>query len=354
LPSLMNALVLQEYLKLELMQYPVPEIGDDEVLVRNRAVGICGSDVHGIDGSTGRRNPPLILGHETAGEVAATGKNAPRFRPGDRVFVDSTVYCGKCRNCLRGSTNMCASAQVLGCSPVKEEWRRHGCFAEFTAVPERIVHALPDNVSFHRAALIEPLAVGRHAISLTNIPDDKPVVVVGTGLVGLALISQLRADGYSVIAINRGQERLNYAMALGATGLLMNSERLVEQVMDMTDGGPEAVFEAVGEHETISLAHRLLTIPGGGQLTILGNMSKTACMPVQTTTTRQVKIQGCRAFPASCVPPCIRLLEEGRVSVDAWITATCDLPAAANWLLGLNSGAAKAIKIIVEPNGVAQ
>jgi L-iditol 2-dehydrogenase len=310
--------------------------------------------VHGVDGSTGRRKPPLILGHEAAGEVVETGTRVTHFRPGDRVFIDSTVYCGACRNCLRGRTNMCATAQVLGCAPVKEEWSRHGCFAQYTAVPERIAHNLPDNVSFHRAALIEPLAVGRHAIALTEIPDDKPVVVVGTGLVGLSLIAQLRADGYEVIAINRGAERLKPAIALGATGLLMGSERLVEQVMDLTGGGPEAVFEAVGEQDTISLAHRLLTVPGGGQLTILGNVSKTASMPVQTTTTRQVRIQGSRAFPMSCVAPCIRLLEEGRVQVDSWITATCDLPGAADWLLRLNQGTARAIKVIVEPNGGIQ
>ena len=102
----MNALLLKEYMQLELVDMPVPEIGPEEVLVRVRACGICGSDVHGLDGRTGRRIPPLVMGHEAAGEVVATGAAVVDLTPGDRVTFDSTVYCGRCFYCTRGEMNL--------------------------------------------------------------------------------------------------------------------------------------------------------------------------------------------------------------------------------------------------------
>jgi L-iditol 2-dehydrogenase len=136
------------------MPVPVPAAG--EILVRVRACGICGSDVHGLDGSTGRRIPPLVMGHEAAGEVAAIGAGVSDLAPGDRVTFDSTIFCGRCFFCLRGEVNLCDNREVLGVSP--GPYRRHGAFAEFVAVPRRIVYRLPDTLSFERAALIEAVA----------------------------------------------------------------------------------------------------------------------------------------------------------------------------------------------------
>src|SRR3984957_2410688 len=129
----MNALLLTEYMKLELAPMREPEIGPDDVLVRVRACGICGSDVHGLDGSTGRRIPPLVMGHEAAGEVVRVGSNVRDLEPGERVTFDSTIYCGRCAYCTRGDINLCDNRQVLGVSP--GEYRRHGAFAEYVAVP---------------------------------------------------------------------------------------------------------------------------------------------------------------------------------------------------------------------------
>src|SRR3712207_5767225 len=149
----MKALLLTEYRHLEVTDLPVPEISDDEVLVRVRACGICGSDVHGYDGGSGRRVPPLVMGHEASGVVARAGKNVRRFKEGDRVTFDSTVYCGKCYFCRRGQINLCDHRNVLGVST--GEYRRHGAFAEYVAVPEHILYRLPDSFPFEHAALIE-------------------------------------------------------------------------------------------------------------------------------------------------------------------------------------------------------
>jgi len=113
----MDALLLKEYKHLEMVRMDEPKAGPDDVLVRVRACGICGSDVHGFDGSTGRRIPPLVMGHEAAGEVASVGANVTDLRPGDRVTFDSTIYCGQCYHCARGEVNLCENRQVLGVSP---------------------------------------------------------------------------------------------------------------------------------------------------------------------------------------------------------------------------------------------
>src|SRR5450631_1288665 len=124
----MKALLLSQYRHLELTDLPVPEPRPDEVLIRVAACGICGSDVHGYDGSSGRRIPPIVMGHEAAGTIAACGAAAGAFAVGDRVTFDSTVYCGECPHCRRGAANLCDRRQVLGVSC--DDYRRAGAFAE--------------------------------------------------------------------------------------------------------------------------------------------------------------------------------------------------------------------------------
>src|ERR1035441_3994211 len=167
----MNALLLKDYMNLDLVQMPVPEAGPEDVLVRVRAWGIWCSGGHGFDGSTGRRTPPLVMGHEAAGEIAQTGAGVRDWRMGERVTFDSTIYCGQCFYCARGEVNLCQNRQVLGVSP--GPYRRHGAFAEYVAVPGRIVYRLPANLSFEHAAMIEAVSVAVHAVSLTPVhPGD--------------------------------------------------------------------------------------------------------------------------------------------------------------------------------------
>src|SRR5215471_6722624 len=188
----MNALLLKEYMKLELVDMPLPEIGREDVLIRVRACGICGSDVHGLDGSTGRRIPPLVMGHEAAGTIEAVGDGVADLKAGDRVTFDSTIYCGRCFYCARGEVNLCDNRQVLGVSP--GEYRRHGAFAEFVSVPRRIVYRLPDGLSFDQAALLEAVSVAMHGVNVSPAGAET-ALVVGTGMIGLLTIQALRAAG---------------------------------------------------------------------------------------------------------------------------------------------------------------
>src|SRR5579863_3650205 len=122
----MKALVLQEYKHFVYEDVPDPQVGEHEVLLRVQACGICGSDVHGMDGSTGRRRPPIIMGHEAAGVIAKVGASVQGWSAGDRVTFDSTVYCGQCEFCRRGEINLCDNRRVLGVSC--ETYRQHGAF----------------------------------------------------------------------------------------------------------------------------------------------------------------------------------------------------------------------------------
>src|SRR5687767_9442408 len=178
----MRALLLSDYKKLSVVDMPTPEIAEDDVLVRVRACGICGSDIHGYDGSTGRRIPPLVMGHEAAGVIERVGQRVQGFAAGDRVSFDSTVSCGGCRFCRRGQVNLCDHRMVLGVSC--GDYRRHGAFAEFVVVPARILYRLPATLTFEHAAMAEALAVAVHAVERRRPAADERVAVLGCGMIG--------------------------------------------------------------------------------------------------------------------------------------------------------------------------
>src|SRR5437016_13089609 len=163
----MKALLLSKYRHLEIADLPNPTPGPAEILVKVAACGICGSDVHGYDGSSGRRIPPIVMGHEAAGRVAKVGPQVTGWSEGDRVTFDSTISCGTCRYCAHGEINLCDNRRVLGVSCA--DYSCAGAFAEYVIVPQRIVYRLPDSLSFSEAAMLEAVAVAVHAVALSKI-----------------------------------------------------------------------------------------------------------------------------------------------------------------------------------------
>src|ERR1700678_2613448 len=151
----MKALVLKEYNRFAFEEAAEPELGPEAVLVAVKACGICGSDVHGMDGSTGRRQTPIIMGHEAAGVIARVGAAVEEWQPGTRVTFDSTLYCGECEYCRAGQINLCHHRRVLGVSCA--EYRQSGAFAQYVAIPQRALYRLPEGMPFERAAMVEPL-----------------------------------------------------------------------------------------------------------------------------------------------------------------------------------------------------
>jgi L-iditol 2-dehydrogenase len=343
----MEALLLKEYMKLELVRMEEPAIGPEEVLVRVRACGICGSDVHGLDGSTGRRIPPLVMGHEAAGEVVKTGAEVTDLRPGDRVTFDSTIYCGRCYYCTRGDVNLCDNRQVLGVSP--GEYRRHGAFAEYVAVPRRIMYRLPDKLSYEQAALIEAVSVAVHAVNLTEFELGASAVVVGTGMIGLLAVQALRAAGCArVVAVDVDRARLGLALQLGATEAVHSKERdAAEVVRELTGGrGADVALECVGATDPIRTA--IGCVRKGGAVTLVGNIAPNVEIPLQAVVTRQIRLQGSCASNGE-YPAVIDLLAEGVIKVEPLISAVAPLAEGPEWFARLYRHEPNLMKVILRP-----
>src|SRR6266404_3667054 len=286
----MKVLLLSQYKNLEIAELPEPTPGPGEVLVRVAACGICGSDVHGYDGSSGRRIPPIVMGHEAAGIVAALGDGVTDFAEGDRVTFDSTVYCGICAPCRRGEINLCDNRQVLGVSCA--DYRRAGAFAEYVAVPSRIVYRLPDSLSFAEAAMLEAVAVAVHAVSLARISPESTALVVGAGMIGLLAAQALSAAGCTrVFVADIDSSRLKLAQDLGAIAVLSAETDVVAQVLQLSAGaGVDVAVEAVGKTETVTAA--VECVRKGGTVVLVGNISPEITLPLQKVVTRQIRLQG--------------------------------------------------------------
>ncbi len=345
----MKALLLTAPSKLELVDFPDPTPAADEVVVRVRACGICGSDIHGWDGSTGRRHPPLIMGHEAAGEVVSAGPRVTRFRAGDRVTFDSTIYCGECRFCRDGHVNLCENRRVVGVSPV--EYKQHGAFAELVAVPERILYRLPDTLPFPQAAMVEPVSIAVHAVHRTRIAAGSTAVVIGSGMIGLLVIQTLRwAGAKTVIAVDLADNRLERARRLGATHTINSGKAdAAAEVMRLTDGlGADTAFEVVGFTPTLNLA--LATLKRGGACVLVGNLSpRTQDFPLQAVVTKEITITGSCAS-AGEYPLCLELIAKGAINVQPMIEAVVPLADGAGWFEKLSAkDGGKYMKVILSP-----
>jgi L-iditol 2-dehydrogenase len=325
----------------------MPRIGTDEVLVRVRACGICGSDVHGMDGSTGRRIPPIIMGHEAAGEIAAVGDAVSGWKPGNRVTFDSTIYCGRCWHCLRGEVNLCEERRVLGVSC--KEFRRDGAFAEFVAVPARVLCRLPDDLAFEKASMVEAVAVAVHAVKRTLLAANASVAVLGSGMIGLLVVQVLKAAGCGrVIAIDLDADRLKLALKLGATEALQGGlPGLAGEVRRLCDGrGADAVFEVVGAASTLATAVECAR--KGASVTLVGNAEPRVELPLQAVVTRQITLIGSCASSGE-YPECLELVASGRVNVTDFISATAPLEDGARWFERLRSGEKGLMKVLLKP-----
>jgi L-iditol 2-dehydrogenase len=343
----MNALLLREYKHLELIDLPQPEIGPRDLLIRVKACGICGSDIHGYDGSTGRRIPPLVMGHEAAGLVEAAGSEVTHFKAGDRVTFDSTVYCGECFFCLRGQQNLCDNRQVLGVSC--GDYRRNGAFAEFVSVPERICYRLPDNVPFEHAALIEAISVAVHAVSLTPIALNDTAIVVGSGMIGLLIIQSLKLTSCGrIIAIDVDDSKLKVAGQLGADETINSrNEDAKARVLALTRGrGADLALEAVGATDPIQTA--IDCVRKGGVVTLVGNLSPKVQIPLQAVVSRQLKLIGSCASNGE-YPTCIDLLARGAIQVEPMISARAPLSEGVEWFQRLYGKEPNLMKVILQP-----
>lgn len=343
----MKALILTDYGHLEVVETAIPECADDELLIRIAACGVCGSDVHGYDGSTGRRLPPIIMGHEAAGIVETVGSAVSGFQRGNRVTFDSTVFCGKCFFCHRGQFNLCDEREVIGVST--PNFRRMGAFAEYVTVPARIAYHLPDNLPFEHAALIEAVSVAVHAVSLTPIALEDTVVILGAGMIGLlTLQAALLAGAGKVFVFDVDDTRLELARNLGATRTFnsRNTSSAFDLLKLTMDRGADAVLECVGTSITVNLAIDI--VRKGGTVTLVGNIAPTIEMGLQSVVTRQIRLQGSCASSGE-YPACISLISRRAIRVEPLLSAVAPLEDGAMWFRRLHEREPGLLKIVLQP-----
>ena len=346
----MKALLLSKYRHLEITDLPKPTPGPGELLVKVAACGICGSDVHGYDGSSGRRIPPIVMGHEASGRIAASGPQVTGWSEGDRVTFDSTISCGTCWYCSRGQINLCDRRQVLGVSC--SDYRCAGAFAEYVIVPERIVYRLPESLSFSEAAMLEAVAVAVHAVQLSQISPGDRALVLGAGMIGLLTLQALRVTGCtSVYVADIDDSRLKLAKEVGATATFRaTGDELISEIRRLTSGaGVDVALEAVGIDATVRAA--IDSVRKGGTVTLIGNVTPEVTLPLQKAVTRQIRLQGSCAS-AGEYPRAIELVTAGAIKVRPLITAVAPLDEGPRWFERLYSREPNLMKVVLTPGAV--
>jgi L-iditol 2-dehydrogenase len=287
------------------------------------------------------------MGHEAAGVVAAAGSGVTKFKPGDRVTFDSTVYCGQCEFCLQGDINLCNNRQVIGVSC--GDFRRAGAFAEYVVVPQRITYHLPEELEFQEAAMLEAVSVALHAVRVSEMKGGETALVIGAGMIGLLTLQAAKAAGASQVLIaDIDRSRLERAEKLGADAtLLLSGTELVEEILRRTGGrGVDLVLEAVGRDETISAS--IASVRKGGTVTLIGNISPQVKIPLQVVVSRQIRLQGSCASSGE-YPEAMELLANGKIKVKPLITAVAPLSDGPRWFARLHAGEPNLMKVVLDP-----
>ncbi|MGQ9626550.1 MAG: NAD(P)-dependent alcohol dehydrogenase [Anaerolineae bacterium] len=314
----MLAARLHREFDLRIEELPMPEPGEGEVLLKVKAVGICGSDVHYYaEGRIGDAvvAEPVIPGHEFSALVEKLGPGVSRVKVGDRVAVDPARSCGKCEFCLSGNPNLCPKVEFCGTPPVD------GCLLQYMVYPEENLFPLPESIDFAEGAMLEPLGVAIHAVNLSKMKPADTVAVLGCGPIGLLTLQMARVAGASrTFATELLLPRLEMAEKFGATRVInVREEDPVRVIMEETGGrGVDVAFEAAGAQETPQQAAEIAR--PGGRVIVLGIPAEDV-MVMQASTVRRkgLTIKLVRRMKHT-YPRSIALVEGGMVDVRSLIT----------------------------------
>ena len=316
----------------------------DDVLIRVKTVGVCGSEVHAFYGTHPYRRAPVILGHEAAGDVIAVGAAVTHFKPGDRAVVDPQWTCGKCEYCLRGDINLCPSKKVLG----TQVWP--GAFGEYIVVPEETAFHLPDNLSYAQGSLIEPLTIGVHVARRANIQPGQSVAILGTGSIGGMISGVCRASGAAtIITADIHQHCLDAARErLGAThDFLLPDDNFVEKVLGLTGGqGVDAVFIAADEPSLVNTAIQILR--RRGRIVLVALLTEGPLeFPAYPLIAKEGEIFGSLMTNQGDVRRAIELAASGQVDVLAIATHSLPIEQSQRGMEMVHTKADGAIKVLL-------
>ncbi len=342
----MKALVYEGAWQMPLREIEPPVAGPDDVIVTVQAAGVCGSDVHGYTGSTGRRTPGIVMGHEFSGIITSLGTQVEGYNEGDRVVVQPLTTCGSCEMCLAGRPNVCVKRTLIG-------MHTHGAYAEAVSVPRQQLFTLPDNLSWEQGAMVEPLSVALHAANITPLGIMDTVVIVGAGTIGLLALLAVRLKGAGrVIVTDLSKHRLELARQLGADIVVNIAEQdPVEVVRQATRGaGADAAIEAVGITPTVQQALAVTRI--GGNITWIGNSAPEVTLNMQQVVTREITIRGTYGFNNE-FGLAIDALSLGRIDVKPLIERIAPLAEGPELVHDLAKGTLDVAKAILKPQTTA-
>ena len=337
----MKALKYHGPWQLTLEDLPEPVPGPEEVLIRSEAVGICGSDVHGYTGESGRRKAGMVMGHETAGTVVKIGSKVTTLKVGDAVAVFPTLGCGKCKYCLAGNEHICPDKRIIGVNA--GTW---GAMAEYYTCNVKQAILLTTKVDPAIALLAEPLGVALHAINRMKPEKDAVLAIVGAGTIGLALAVVLSSLG-NIFILDKIDDKLAFAKELGAQTINIDREDPLKVIAEKTGGRATGTFEAVGAAATVKTAFELCDF--GGTVVLIGNLAKEFSLPLQGVTSNETTLRGSYGFNRKEYGEAVRIAQENQEVLQKFITGSCTLEETPQVMEDLAKGKRQAMKIVIRP-----
>jgi threonine dehydrogenase-like Zn-dependent dehydrogenase len=341
----MKALVWEGPRVMQLRDQAEPEAAKDEMVIKVGYVGICGSELSGYLGHNALRVPPLVMGHEFAGEIVAVGEGVadtkPELTPGTLVTVNPLASCGECLHCRRGLNQLCLSRRLIGA-------HRPGANAEYVAAPADSVFPLPAGMSARIGALTEPVGVGVRIGELAGPLTGEAALIIGAGPIGLLALQMLQIQGAQQIFIaDLDQERLAMGEALGGTPLDPRSVKVVETVREATGGvGVPVSVDAVGTAVTRSQC--VAATRATGKVILSGLHEETSAMPAADIIRREIVVQGSFAYSPANFAEALQLLAEGAIRLDPWIIEA-PLSEGGHWFDRLVDAPGNVAKVLLVP-----
>lgn len=329
-------------LAVEEVPTPVPAAG--ECLLRVRACGICGSDPHGYTGKTGRRLPPMTMGHEFSAEVAAVGEGVTKFRPGDRVIPQPINFCGECENCRQGLTMLCLNKKFFGVLDTD------GAMAEYVSVPEKLLYPMPEGITYYQGALAEPYAVTYGAYKKAGGLKDQIVLIIGAGTIGDCMLQLVLLDQPKmVIVADLSDPRLDIARSLGATHTINTGKvDALEEIRRLTGGHMVDVsFECCGVEPTANLSIKSLKIAGSSYW--IGMNQKEMTLNMQDIVCSARNVYGSFNYTHQEFGETVQILGSGKMASDRLISKVVSLEEAPQAFEDLLNKPDEFLKIIIDP-----
>lgn len=309
----MKALVFTDFNRQEVQELPIPPlVHPDDVLVRVRAAGVCGSDLHGYTGQSGRRHPPLVMGHEVTGEVVEVGSAVKNVQAGARVAVQPLIY-------RPDPETGVIVRRLIGMN-------LPGAYEEYIVVPAENLFPIPDSLSFTAGSLTEPLAVAVHAVSLRQVRPFDSVLVIGAGAIGLLTLQVLKLAGAGKVAISDvNEDRLALAREIGADYTFNATKQDFAEFLQETTGGAgfDITYEAVGITPTVQQS--IQGVKYGGTVVWIGNNQRVVEVDMQSIVTREVSVAGTYGMNQQDFARALQMLASGAIDVEPLVNRRATL-----------------------------